>query len=58
MAILVALHILVAIFLEKELVAVVPGTGFSAPDYVRWSYATSLENIKEGVERLERLLNS
>lgn len=46
------------IFLEKELVAVVPGTGFSAPDYVRWSYATSLENIKEGVDRLERLLNS
>lgn len=46
------------IFLEKELVAVVPGTGFSAPDYVRWSYATSLENIKEGIDRLERLLNS
>ena len=46
------------IFLEKELVAVVPGTGFAAPDYVRWSYATSMENIKEGIDRLERLLNS
>lgn len=44
------------IFLEKELVAVVPGNGFDAPDYVRWSYATSLENIKEGIDRLERLL--
>ncbi len=44
------------IFLEKELVAVVPGNGFDAPDYVRWSYATSMENIKEGIDRLERLL--
>jgi len=44
------------IFLEKELVAVVPGNGFDAPDYVRWSYATSMENIKEGLDRLERLL--
>jgi aspartate aminotransferase len=46
------------VFLEKELVAVVPGNGFDAPDYVRWSYATSLDNIKEGIDRLERLLNS
>ena len=44
------------VFLEKELVAVVPGNGFDAPDYVRWSYATSMENIKEGLDRLERLL--
>ena len=46
------------VFLEKQLVAVVPGTGFAAPDYVRWSYATSMENIKEGIDRLEKLLNS
>lgn len=45
------------VFLDKELVAVVPGNGFDAPDYVRWSYATSMENIKEGIDRLERLLN-
>ena len=44
------------IFLEKELVAVVPGTGFEAPCHVRWSYATSLDNIKEGLDRLENLL--
>ncbi len=44
------------IFLEEELVAVVPGNGFDAPDYVRWSYATSMENIKEGIDRLEKLL--
>ena len=42
--------------LEKGLVAVVPGSGFEAPDYVRWSYATSLENIKEGMDRLEKFL--
>jgi len=45
------------IFLEKGLVAVVPCTGFGAPDYVRWSYATSMENIKEGMDRLERFLS-
>ncbi len=44
------------VFLDKELVAVVPGNGFDAPDYVRWSYATSMDNIKEGLDRLERLL--
>lgn len=44
------------IFLENQLVAVVPGTGFDAPHHLRWSYATSLENIKEGLDRLEKLL--
>ncbi len=44
--------------LEKGLVAVVPGSGFDAPDFVRWSYATSLENIKEGMNRLEKFLGS
>lgn len=45
-------------FLEIAKVAVVPGTGFSAPDYVRWSYATSMENIQEGLARLEKFLNN
>ena len=44
------------VFLETELVAVVPGTGFDAPHHVRWSYATSLDNIKEGLSRLENML--
>lgn len=44
------------VFLEKGLVAVVPCTGFGAPNYVRWSYATSMENIKEGLDRLESFL--
>lgn len=43
-------------FLEKGLVAVVPGIAFGAEGYLRWSYATSMENIKEGLDRLERFL--
>lgn len=38
--------------------AVVPGSGFEAPDFVRWSYATSMENIKEGMDRLEKFLGA
>lgn len=46
------------IFLEKAKVAVVPGTGFGAPEYVRWSYATSMENIEEGLLRLKDFLEN
>lgn len=44
------------LLLEKGLVAVVPGSGFDAPHFVRWSYATSMENIKAGMDRLEQFL--
>ena len=44
------------LFLKYGKVAVVPGTGFGAPHFVRWSYATSRENIREGLDRLERFL--
>lgn len=42
--------------LEKALVAVTPGIDFgqNAEGYIRISYATSLEKIKEGMNRLER----
>ena len=43
-------------FLEKGLVAVVPCSGFGAKNYVRWTYAASMENIKEGLDRLEKFL--
>lgn len=43
-------------FLSEGLVALVPCTGFGAPNHVRWSYATSLENIKLGLDRLEKFL--
>ena len=44
------------LLLESEKVAVVPGTGFDAPNYVRWSYAVDMENIKKGIKRLEIFL--
>ena len=45
-----------SLFLQYGKVAVVPGTSFGAPNFVRWSYATSIENIKEGLNRLEKFL--
>ncbi len=45
-------------FLDEKLVAVVPGTAFYADGYVRWSYATSLENINEGMDRLEEFIST
>jgi aspartate aminotransferase len=47
-----------AALLEKAKVALVPGEGFMAPGYLRWSYATSIENIKKGLDRLEKFLNN
>ena len=46
------------VFLKEGLVAVVPCTGFGAPHYVRWSFAVSMENIKEGLDRLEKFLKN
>lgn len=46
------------LFLDVAKVAVVPGTGFGAENYVRWSYATSMDNIVEGVERLKTFLHA
>ena len=43
-------------FLEKGHVAVVPCSGIGAPGFVRWTYAASMENIREGLNRLEKFL--
>jgi len=40
------------VLLEKENVAVVPGVAFGADNYVRLSYALSLENMRKGLERI------
>lgn len=45
-----------ALFLEKGLVATVPCTSFAAPNYLRWSYATSMEQIDKGLDRLEKFI--
>jgi aspartate aminotransferase len=42
--------------LDEEKVAVVPGVAFGTDDYVRLSYATSLENIVKGLDRIENFL--
>ena len=45
-------------FLEEEKVAVVPGTAFGdcGEGYLRLSYATSLENLKTAMSRLEKFV--
>lgn len=40
-------------FLDVARVAVVPGVEFGADPFERLSFATSLENIKEGLDRIE-----
>ena len=42
--------------LEAGRVALVPGTGFGAPGFVRLSYATSMAKIEEGLGRLREAL--
>ncbi len=42
--------------LEKALVAVVPCSGFGMKNFVRWSYAASMENIQKGLDRLEKFV--
>ncbi|NLM04762.1 MAG: pyridoxal phosphate-dependent aminotransferase [Clostridiales bacterium] len=37
-------------------IATVPGAAFGADNYIRLSYATSLESIKEGLNRIDNLL--
>lgn len=46
--------------LEKAHVGVTPGVDFgqNGEGYIRFSYANSLENIAEGLERIERYLES
>jgi aspartate aminotransferase len=43
--------------LERARVALVPGTAFGAPGFIRMSYATSRENLQKAVERLAAFLN-
>ncbi|MBN2394891.1 MAG: pyridoxal phosphate-dependent aminotransferase [Candidatus Atribacteria bacterium] len=43
-------------FLEKAHVAVIPGVAFNYPDYVRFVFAKSLEEIEKGLERIEQAI--
>ena len=44
--------------LEQQEVAVIPGIAFGADDCIRLSYATSMETIKKGLDRLEKFVSS
>lgn len=47
---------LVTALLEEEKVAIIPGSGFGAPDYVRLSYATSLDSLEKAIERINQFM--
>ena len=42
--------------LEREHTVVTDGAGFGADGYIRISYATSLDRLREGVERIKRVV--
>ena len=43
--------------LDKCGIAVVPGSAFGMPGYMRISFATSKENLAESLGRLDQLMN-
>jgi len=44
--------------IEKASVAVVPGSAFGVPGYVRISFATSMENLEKAMQRLHEVLTA
>jgi aspartate aminotransferase len=42
--------------LDSAKVVTVPGDGFGSPGHIRFSYATSTEIIKKGIEKVETAL--
>lgn len=44
--------------LQATGVAVVPGIGFGAEGYFRFSFATDITTIREGIRRIEKFINS
>lgn len=46
------------LLLDKEKVAVIPGSAFGVDNYIRLSYATSIKNIEKGLDRIEHFLNN
>ncbi|SFC60081.1 pyridoxal phosphate-dependent aminotransferase [Clostridium uliginosum] len=45
------------VLLEEEKVAVIPGAGFGLDNYIRLSYATSMDIIEKGIDRLSIFLS-
>jgi len=49
---------LAAYLLDEAHIAVVPGVAYEAPDYLRLTYASSMEEIVEGMDRMERCIKA
>ncbi|HSH34734.1 pyridoxal phosphate-dependent aminotransferase [Schnuerera sp.] len=47
---------LAKVLLDEGKVAVIPGIGFGDDDYIRLSYATSMENIDKGLGRIKKIV--
>jgi len=47
---------LIDYLLDEVNVAIVPGAAFGSDDHVRFSYATSLKNIEEGLKRVKNAI--
>jgi aspartate aminotransferase len=47
---------LATVLLDKAHVAVVPGSAFGSGDFMRLSYATSMEKIEEGLRRIAKFV--
>ena len=45
-------------FLNEANVAVVPGTAFGSKNHIRISFATSMSNLKEAINRINILLST
>ena len=43
--------------IEKAGVALVPGTAFGSPGYIRISFATSLDVLKDALDRIEKIIS-
>ena len=48
---------LAALLLDEAHVATVPGAAFGSAGYLRLSYATSMEKIAEGLDRIDKFIN-
>jgi len=45
------------VLLDEAKVAVVPGEAFGMPGFLRFSYATSMDNIAEGIDKIAAILS-
>jgi aspartate/methionine/tyrosine aminotransferase len=47
---------LCAYLLDDALIAAVPGEAFGTPGFVRFSYALGMDQLREGVQRVQAAL--